>query len=110
MPDLTGAVLLIEDVSEELYAVDRALTQLRLSGVLGRVAAVLIGSFNGWKDARDVQLYEQLPGLVCAMVPAHVTVASGVAGKYIFYMNIFTFGLPLFALSPFLYEYMKSSK
>lgn len=77
VPDLTGAILVIEDVTEELYAVDRALTQLRLSGVLSRVSAVLIGSFNGWNDDRDEQLRTSLPPLVCEMVPEHVTVASG---------------------------------
>lgn len=78
VPDLSDAVLVIEDVTEELYAVDRALTQLRLSGVLGAVAAVLIGSFNGWDDERDLLLQERLPELVCGLVGPEVTVASGV--------------------------------
>jgi muramoyltetrapeptide carboxypeptidase len=41
-----GAILFLEDVSEELYRVDRLLTQLRLSGVLDAVRGVLIGSFT----------------------------------------------------------------
>ena len=36
MPDLTGAVLLIEDVQEPPYKVDRMLTQLRRAGALDR--------------------------------------------------------------------------
>ena len=41
-----GAVLFLEDVSEELYRVDRLLTQLRLAGVLHAVAGVVLGSFT----------------------------------------------------------------
>jgi muramoyltetrapeptide carboxypeptidase len=41
-----GAVLFLEDVSEQLYRVDRLLTQLRLAGVLGSVAGFVLGSFT----------------------------------------------------------------
>jgi muramoyltetrapeptide carboxypeptidase len=41
-----GALLFLEDVSEEPYRVDRYLTQLRLGGVLGAVAGVVLGSFT----------------------------------------------------------------
>lgn len=40
------AILFLEDVSEEPYRVDRYLTQLRLGGVLGAVAGVVLGSFT----------------------------------------------------------------
>jgi muramoyltetrapeptide carboxypeptidase len=42
-PDLRGRVLLIEETGEELYRVDRMLTQLRLAGALEGVVAVLLG-------------------------------------------------------------------
>ncbi len=45
-PDLDGAVLALEDVGEETYRVDRLLTQLRLSGALSRVAAIVLGRFD----------------------------------------------------------------
>ena len=41
-----GAILFLEDVSEELYRVDRLLTHLRLAGVLDAVAGFVIGSFT----------------------------------------------------------------
>jgi len=41
-----GAVLFLEDVSEDLYRVDRLLTQLRLAGVLDAVAGFVLGSFT----------------------------------------------------------------
>jgi muramoyltetrapeptide carboxypeptidase len=40
-----GAVLFLEDVSEELYRTDRLLTQLALAGVLDAVVGFVLGSF-----------------------------------------------------------------
>ena len=44
-PDVTEAILFLEDVGEPPYRIDRYLTQLELAGVLSRVAAVLLGHF-----------------------------------------------------------------
>jgi muramoyltetrapeptide carboxypeptidase len=41
-----GAILFLEDINEEVYRIDRLLTQLRLSGLLDAVAGVLLGSFT----------------------------------------------------------------
>jgi muramoyltetrapeptide carboxypeptidase len=43
--ETTGAVLLLEDVAERPYRIDRMLTHLRLAGKLDHVAAVILGSF-----------------------------------------------------------------
>lgn len=43
LPDFDGAILFIEDVDEAEYRIDRMLTQLRLGGVLKRVAGVVFG-------------------------------------------------------------------
>lgn len=43
LPDFTGAVLFLEDVEEAPYRIDRMLTQLKLAGILDRVAAVVFG-------------------------------------------------------------------
>ncbi len=45
-PDLRGALLLLEDVAEAPYRVDRALTQLRRAGVLAGLAGVALGDFT----------------------------------------------------------------
>lgn len=82
VPDLTGAILVIEDVGEPLYAVDRYLTQLRLAGVLDTMAGVLIGSFNG-VEGEDEALAGEVPRLVLEMTPESVAVASGVAYGHI---------------------------
>jgi muramoyltetrapeptide carboxypeptidase len=46
MPDLNGAILLIEDVAEAAYRVDRMLTHLRNCGILQRLAGVAVGQFS----------------------------------------------------------------
>jgi muramoyltetrapeptide carboxypeptidase len=43
LPDFTGAILFIEDVSEQPYRIDRMLTQLALAGILGKVKGVVFG-------------------------------------------------------------------
>jgi muramoyltetrapeptide carboxypeptidase len=45
-PRWSGAILFLEDVAENLYKIDRMLTQLRNMGVLTRLAGVLLGSFT----------------------------------------------------------------
>lgn len=45
-PDLTGAILFLEDVGEAVYAIDRMLTQLWLSGGLQKAAGVVFGKFT----------------------------------------------------------------
>jgi muramoyltetrapeptide carboxypeptidase len=47
LPDLHGAVLLLEEVKEAPYRVDRGLTQLALAGVLEQVAGIVVGSLEG---------------------------------------------------------------
>jgi muramoyltetrapeptide carboxypeptidase len=45
-PDLDGALLVLEDVNEDLYRVDRMLAHLRMIGALDRLAGVLVGRFT----------------------------------------------------------------
>ena len=51
-PDPQGGILILEDLSEEPYAIDRMLTQLENAGVFDRVAAVVFGAFLDCK-AKD---------------------------------------------------------
>ena len=45
-PDLEGAILVLEEVAEAPYRVDRMLAHLELAGVLDAVAGVLLGEFT----------------------------------------------------------------
>jgi muramoyltetrapeptide carboxypeptidase len=53
-PRAEGAIVFLEDVSEEPYRVDRMLCQLGQSGVLHAAAGFLIGSFSGADSADEV--------------------------------------------------------
>ncbi len=46
LPDLTGAILFLEDVGEATYSIDRMLTQLHLSGTLDKIAGLVFGKFT----------------------------------------------------------------
>jgi muramoyltetrapeptide carboxypeptidase len=60
MPDLRGAILLVEDVGEAPYRVDRMLTHLRRAGVLAQVAGVAIGQFTDCADDWAVHVADVL--------------------------------------------------
>lgn len=59
-PDLTGAVLLLEEVEEPPYKVDRMLTHLRRAGVLAGLGAVAVGQFTGCSDGWPVSIVDVL--------------------------------------------------
>ena len=82
LPNLTGAILVIEDVYEELYAIDRFLTQTRLAGLFDTLAGILIGTFNGVPDQTET-LEREVPRLCLEMTPPSVAVVSGVAYGHI---------------------------
>lgn len=53
LPDLDGAILILEDVGEAPYRVDRMLTHWRLCGALQRLGGLGFGSFKGCDDPQD---------------------------------------------------------
>jgi muramoyltetrapeptide carboxypeptidase len=59
-PDLTGAILLIEEVGEPPYKVDRMLTQLRRSGALAGLAGVAVGQFVRCTDEWSTDIADVL--------------------------------------------------
>lgn len=73
-----GCVLMLEDVDERPYRVDRMLTSLRLGGQLARAAAVVLGGFTR-----------------CAPGPDGVTVDDVLAGRTA------ALGVPVLAGAPF---------
>jgi len=54
-PRYDGAILVVEDVSEAVYRIDRMLTQLRLAGSLGRCTGIVFGAFTEIPDATDAE-------------------------------------------------------
>ncbi len=51
LPELDGAILILEDVGEAPYRIERMLTHWRLCGGLQRLAGIGFGSFEGWQEA-----------------------------------------------------------
>lgn len=55
-PDLRGRVLVLEDVGEAPYKVDRMFTQLRLAGALAGVVGLVLGDFTGVSPAQAAEI------------------------------------------------------
>lgn len=74
LPDLTGAILVLEDVGEAPYRIDRMLTQLGQAGILARLGGLVFGQFigtgggrdKGWMEAVFAEFAEQVRGPVAA--------------------------------------------
>ena len=60
LPDVTGAILLIEEVGEPPYKVDRMLVHLRRAGVLNGIAGVAVGQFTDCADAWPTSIVDVL--------------------------------------------------
>jgi muramoyltetrapeptide carboxypeptidase len=69
-----GCVLFLEDVNERPYKIDRMLTQLRLSGVLGRARALVFGEMRGCDE----------PGKVVTARDVIVNLTAGFSGPILF--------------------------
>lgn len=73
VPD--GAVLFLEDVTEQPYRIDRMLTTLLVGGHLSGVRAIVLGDFTDCRPGRDgVTVHEVLREL---LTPLGVPVAKG---------------------------------
>jgi muramoyltetrapeptide carboxypeptidase len=59
-PSLAGAILLLEEVAEAPYKVDRMVTQLRRAGLLRGLAGVALGQFTGCADDWPVSIVDVL--------------------------------------------------
>ncbi len=46
-PDFGGSVLLLEDIGEDPYRIDRMFNQLRLAGILEQISGLALGRFRG---------------------------------------------------------------
>ena len=52
LPDLDGSILLIEEIGEEVYRIDRLFSQLRNAGVLDVIGGLAFGRFTGTEPKR----------------------------------------------------------
>jgi muramoyltetrapeptide carboxypeptidase len=66
--DTKGKILFIEDVGEYHYTVDRMLLNLKRSGKLDHLAALLVGGFTNYKDEKEGDPDRTLEEIVCEKV------------------------------------------
>lgn len=55
-----GSILFIEDISEQVYKVDRILHTLKLNGTLPRLGALLVGQFTNYTPGVDGKRMEEM--------------------------------------------------
>jgi muramoyltetrapeptide carboxypeptidase len=60
MPNLDGAVLLLEDVGERPYRLDRMWTHLELAGVFRQVHGIVLGSFTHCEERDESYTSEEM--------------------------------------------------
>lgn len=58
--DAKGSILFIEDISEAIYAVERMLMRLWLSGALSKYAAIVVGQFTEYRADRNHASMEEM--------------------------------------------------
>ena len=54
-PDFKGKIVLLEDVNEAPYRLDRMLTQMRMAGCFKAAAGIVLGTFTGCGASEDVR-------------------------------------------------------
>lgn len=78
-----GSILFVEDIAEPIYKVQRQLYQLRLSGVLGSLAGLLVGRFTDYRpDANHSSMEEMIREMIEPYdFPAAFGVPAGHGGR-----------------------------
>lgn len=55
-PDLDGHILVIEDIGEKPYRIDRMLAQLKLSGKLNKIRGLALGNFSNCGPGDEIHM------------------------------------------------------
>ena len=67
-PDFTDAIVILEDVNEPLYKVDRMLQQLLLNGALGRCRAIVLGDCKSSEENESAADVDELLTGFCELL------------------------------------------
>jgi muramoyltetrapeptide carboxypeptidase len=57
LPQWQGSILFVEDVGEDIYKIDRMLTQLEMAGVLKQISGFVFGKCTGCKPSSALNPY-----------------------------------------------------
>lgn len=83
-PDTRGCVLFLEEVGEEAYRIDRALTHLKMSGVFRDLAGVVVGRFSVPRTQRAFPPDRSLNFLLREfLAPLGVPVVTGIPAGHV---------------------------
>ncbi len=77
MPNFEGAILVVEEVGEYPYRIDRKLVQLRLSGLLGSVSGIVFGQFTDCQPDTDSPDFTVAHVLADFAADLNIPIASG---------------------------------
>jgi len=81
---LKNKILFIEDVGEELYALDRMLWNLKSSGTFDGLIAVLVGGFTNTKDTNSWFPNKTIEDLILEVFsPLNIPIAFGIEAGHI---------------------------
>lgn len=72
-PRFDDAILLIEDVDEPMYAIDRAIWQMHHAGAFRRLAGIVLGPFSG-RPPRNDDPSDDVADLLQAVLPSRVPI------------------------------------
>lgn len=86
-PSFDGKILLLEDVNEAPYRIDRMLSQMRMAGCFDGLAGLVLGTFNGCGSEEELKAVVEevfappgipiLSGLTAGHGPVNLTVPIG---------------------------------
>ncbi|MHB9147016.1 MAG: S66 peptidase family protein [Candidatus Amoebophilus sp.] len=62
--DTKGKILVLEDVGEQLYAIDRMLVQLKRTGKLAHLAGLIVGSMVGMQDKKHMAFGKSVQAII----------------------------------------------
>jgi muramoyltetrapeptide carboxypeptidase len=76
-PTVAGGILVLEDIGEQPYRVERMLYQLHFAGVLEWQRAILLGSFNGFEASPNDNGYDLAATIAHARTRFGVPIYTG---------------------------------
>lgn len=92
-PDIRGKILLIEDIGEKPYRIDRMLTSLRQAWPMEKVAAIAMGVFNDCENKEGSQAHSLQQTLVDRLGDLNVPIIYGLSYGHISNMCTLPIGL-----------------
>jgi len=95
LPQVKGGVLVLEDIAEHPYRVERMLTQLLLAGVLARQKAIVLGQFTQYQLAPNDKGYKLQTAIDWLRSKIKVPVLTNLPMGHVTTKVVLPFGLPV---------------